>query len=418
MKSWARHRTWVALWITGHAFLAASPTAAGGLLDCLFGSSSSDVGEVTAYAPPTGTRSAAPSTSPHSAFRPASPAVTAGYPSSCQTAGTAQTVQSPASAPTVVYQPTATACCPAPAATAPRAYYRTTWKRIPVTRYQPTTSADPITGSPVTVMKPCTTHVWRPVRRRCGLLARLLGLCDPAPAVPVTAACPAYVMSPSMAAPGCGTATSPPVSPPSSAAAPYYVPSSPPNTTGPTPSPATPPPTLDRQSRPGRPAETPEPADTRPSLVPGTPGSGTPSQPPGATGSATRSSARHSGATTLRSQGAPSQENRRSSAPAGNTVPLPEPSESSAPPEPRTPAPVPGPDATPAQGDADAAPELLNPQDRVASRYPRSEWAHTAISWPQRQTTTRHHEEDAARTQRKSLDDSGWDDSGWRSIAD
>ncbi len=39
--------------------------------------------------------------------------------------------------------------------------YRTTWKRVPVTSYKPTTNTDPCTGCTVTCMRPCTTYTYQ-----------------------------------------------------------------------------------------------------------------------------------------------------------------------------------------------------------------------------------------------------------------
>lgn len=43
----------------------------------------------------------------------------------------------------------------------PYTAYRTDWEQVPVTSYQPTTSADPCTGCSVTCMKPCTSYSWQ-----------------------------------------------------------------------------------------------------------------------------------------------------------------------------------------------------------------------------------------------------------------
>lgn len=42
----------------------------------------------------------------------------------------------------------------------PTTCYRTTWARVPVTTYRPVASADPCTGCRTTVMRPCTTYRW------------------------------------------------------------------------------------------------------------------------------------------------------------------------------------------------------------------------------------------------------------------
>lgn len=46
----------------------------------------------------------------------------------------------------------------------PQTYYRTAYRRIPVTNYRPVTTADPVTGCPVTCMQPCVTYTYQAAR--------------------------------------------------------------------------------------------------------------------------------------------------------------------------------------------------------------------------------------------------------------
>jgi len=413
LRRW--HRTPLVLLVAGHLLLVAYPVEGGPLRDCLFGSSSPEVPSVSAYALPTTTYYAGPPSYAVSASRMPGPTITAGYGSCGQTAGVGQTAYSAYCSPTVVYQPPAAVCCPTPVVAAPRTYYRTTWKRVPVTRYEPTTAADPITGCPVTVMKPCTTYTWQPVRRRCGLLARLLGLCDSVPAVPVNVAYPSYVSSPApcIVEPGCGVTGLPDAGtgafPPDSGA-PYYDPGPVPAT--PTPGSLAPasPPTLEPRTVPGGASEAPEPADTRPSLLPGTPGSGSASGSPSPNvDNPTRSSSRTSETSTRKADLGRFRPDMAPARPSGPTVPLPSTGQATTPPkETPKPAPVPGPDATPTRRDENSTPELLNPQDRVTSRHAQPAWAHTAISWPRPRSAPTRDDEPVTQRSHAPVDDSGW----------
>ena len=44
---------------------------------------------------------------------------------------------------------------------APTTYYKTIWKRQPVTYYRPVSGVDPVSFSPTTVLRPCTSHRWK-----------------------------------------------------------------------------------------------------------------------------------------------------------------------------------------------------------------------------------------------------------------
>ncbi len=137
------------------------------------------------------------------------PVTTAYQTSACDCGEPAVSCQSPdpmCCPPTAIYQPRPSfwprwgACWASPATqpmmsmAPPQTYYRTSWKKIPVTSYRPVMSTDPVTGCPVTVMKPCTTYTWQAGRERCGFFDRLFGRCDP-PAtqvqccVPTTCCC-------------------------------------------------------------------------------------------------------------------------------------------------------------------------------------------------------------------------------------
>lgn len=285
---------------------------------------------------------------------------------------------------------------------APQTNYRTTWKRVPVTRYRPENSSDPITGQTVTVMKPCTTFTWRPVRRRCGFFARLFGLCDPAP---VAMACPAPALSQgAVSTPSAGT-------PPGGTPAPYYVPGS--------PTPAAEPGTRGPTARPGggatRGAPRPsEPADRRPSLEPGEvqPGAGDTSS------SSSSSSPSRAGAGPRRAEKAtpelgPSRSSSHSfrQTPSEKTVPLPGGGSSEKSRNVPKPRPVPDPDAVPAPKDENSGtPELLNPRDRVAKRKSSPAWEYAAIAWTDEKTTppAKNGNADSDKPARESLDDGGW----------
>lgn len=71
------------------------------------------------------------------------------------------------SVPTTAYYRSPAACstCPTPVRQVvryvPQTCYRSTWARVPVTSYRPVATTDPMTGCPVTCMKPCTTFTWQ-----------------------------------------------------------------------------------------------------------------------------------------------------------------------------------------------------------------------------------------------------------------
>ena len=46
----------------------------------------------------------------------------------------------------------------------PYTAYRTSWQKVPVTKYRPVTSSDPCTGCTMTCMKPCTTYTYQSQR--------------------------------------------------------------------------------------------------------------------------------------------------------------------------------------------------------------------------------------------------------------
>ncbi len=110
--------------------------------------------------------------------------------------------------------------------------YRTTWKTVPVTSYRPIVSTDPVTGCPVTVMKPCTTYAWQADRRACGFFDRLFGRCDSDPGqaaccMPVTSGMPTDCNEGMVSSGCCGSEMSTVVPSPSMGVptpAPYYAP--------------------------------------------------------------------------------------------------------------------------------------------------------------------------------------------------
>ena len=113
--------------------------------------------------------------------------------------------------------------------------YRTTWKTVPVTSYRPVVSTDPVTGCPVTVMKPCTTYAWQADRRACGFFDRLFGKCDSDPGqaaccMPVTSGMPTDCNEGMVSSGCCGSEMSTVVPAPAMGVptpAPYYAPSPP-----------------------------------------------------------------------------------------------------------------------------------------------------------------------------------------------
>ncbi|MFO7904390.1 MAG: hypothetical protein ACQESR_02830 [Planctomycetota bacterium] len=77
----------------------------------------------------------------------------------------------------------------------------------------------------------------------------------------------------------------------------------------------------------------------------------------------------------------------------------------------RRPTPVPDPDAVPApEDDNSTSPELLNPQDRVATRDDgAARWDYAPISWSQEKTVSRRPVTTGQQqSRRESLDDGGW----------
>ena len=186
----------------------------------------------------------------------------------------------PCCPPAVVVQPQPSfwqrlgSCWSSPRVTAPApSYYQTNWKKVPVTSYRPVVSTDPVTGCPVTVMRPCTTYEWQPQRRTTGIFDWLCGRRDP-PVVQVPYCAPTMCCGPPECVVsgidcGCTGTTVPSGTPtpaaPTPAPAPYYAPPPPAGMvmppSGPAPSPAAVP-----QGVP--PTQPPAAADTRPTLKP------------------------------------------------------------------------------------------------------------------------------------------------------
>lgn len=425
------------------------PVQAGPILDWLFGPSTPTTPPVVAYYPPASASHAMPSTSlyPAQAVAPATTVYRA--PTTTWQTPVSQ-VYAPAADTTTLYRPTSgsDACCPQPVACAPQGVagytvpvatavpvqaprqtlYRTTWSRVPVTQYRPVVSTDPITGCPVTVMQPCTTYTWQPQRRRCGFFGRLFGLCDPGPAATVCPPVCPQVCPPDpcmsacvMTSDCCGGGWSAPVasSGTPTPAAPYYEPGSAMPSAGsaglPPAGAATPqlsPDTMPQSGvmPPQGAVRSPEPADLRPSLVPGAPGSG--SSAPRSPGSAGASPAPQGAGMNSAASG-----NWSANAPPRTTlsqpVPLPQREGSAYPSEGRTPSPVPDPDAIPAHNpDTHDAPQLLDPNDQVATLRVRQAWAYTNVSWPGERRVSRGTPIVSPTQQVEELDDSGW-----RSIA-
>ena len=221
---------------------SAADVQGGQVLDWLFGGGSSTNKQVVAYYPPT-----AYAPQPGMAYQ----AYYGGQPTVAYQVPAANVY-----APTAACPPPAAACCPQPVVCPPQptnswswlgscfggrsspspavvpsinpipqTYYRTTWKRVPVTSFRPVTSADPITGCPVTVMKPCTTYTWQADRRECNFFDRLLGRCSRAPAATQPCCVPTECMA--TASDCCGGPASygvPVMASPSPTPAPYYAP--------------------------------------------------------------------------------------------------------------------------------------------------------------------------------------------------
>ncbi|GIW90877.1 MAG: hypothetical protein KatS3mg109_1309 [Pirellulaceae bacterium] len=145
---------------------------------------------------------------------------------------TSQVVYSSAAVPSTVPGSAVAGAVPAsPVMAVPSSTsYRTIWYRVPVTSFRPTTTIDPATGMPTTVMVPCTTYTWQarrvPVGSSDGFLGRLFGhrrnntvAAPPAPAVcvpPTTSVAPTTVP----ATPGTLIPPTPPSGPLPSATAP------------------------------------------------------------------------------------------------------------------------------------------------------------------------------------------------------
>lgn len=373
-------------------------------------------------------------------YHTVAPRVTSYYGNSAlQGTGSCQSCAAPASTcgtPTVVYQSPEIMCGPAPVACPPQqpsrmclgsclgrgappatvspvrpTYYRTTWKRVPVTRYRPVTSADPVTGCQVTVMKACTTYSWQPERRRCGFFARLFGRCDPGPAA---SACPPdpcavqCVPSPSCCtpSPSCCAPATPGVAVPIPAGSPYYAP----GPAAPAPGSSVMPPSSGAAPSLAPQDMTPggnEPANVQPSLVPGEPGSGirAPLQGSNSRWESDVPAAAESGSGLAGPEMSEPQQAASAPLRLGRPVPLPPRGGPSANPTRPQPNPVPDPDAAPVNNHDDSnAPQLLAPRDRVASLGTDQAWAYTTIAWPQNQTTPRREVVPVA----EPLDDSGW----------
>lgn len=286
----------------------------------------------------------------------------------------------------------------------PQTYYRTTWKPTPVTVYRPSTSRDPITGCPVTVMQPCTTYRWEPQRRRCGFFGRLFGWCDPVvPVVPVACVPTCAVASDCCGTPVIGSPVQ--VVSPSPTPAGYYTP---PGATAepgwgasgvPSASPSL-------ASPPVPPAgTTPGAADVRPSLKPATEREDTYYPPSNSEAG-------------LQWEIPPAAE---SASGTGATSPLPSgqtPADSMRPGSLEL-RPVPDPDATPAfpspsrrEADPEQAPQLLNPRDQVA-RAQVPAWPYTTITWPKpagEATAV------PVRSTPSRATEPVWDESGWQSL--
>lgn len=441
MYSWSWRSTLGTLFITGYTLLGACSAEGSSVFDWLFSPCSSESPEVVTYSP--AAVAAAPVFPPQpslgsgtTAFSPGVAGSFCGQPGTGQSVTSARFAPNAACAPVTVYSPPAVARrpgflqglrdrlgCESPPrpriGTARQTQYRTTWKRVPVTQYRPEVSTDPITGQRVTVMKPCTTQAWQPVRRRCGFFERLFGLCDPAPAAATTVCAPAVTMSESVVpAPPFGTSQPGGSVPVPGTPAPYYVPDSAPFTSPP----ASDTPTLTPGGSPSE-GSGQSPADRRPSLEPGEVPSGGSSARPSSSSANRGASVRSNrpGTTTLKSDGRATRQSRLSPTPprpSRRTVPLPTEQRLEKQPEKqrdggdrRKPTPVPDPDAVPApEKDKSTAPELLNPGDRVATRdNPAPRWDHAPISWAQEQSVpNRPVTAPRQQSRREPLDDGGW----------
>jgi hypothetical protein len=340
-----------------------SPAVACGLSDWLFGRSTTPEPIVVGYAPAT------------AAANPCNPC------DPCNVCPPVTTIQAPRTGCCWPFGRRATAPTPPAAAPttplvnpAPQTYYRTSWKRIPVTVYRPSTTTDPATGFPVTVMKPCTTYQWQAQRQPTGWLGRLFNPVAAPPASTNTMA----------VAPGCGgwpiaTTTVPMSSVGSSCCgpAPMTVPSpttaipqlsSPP--TGAQPGwPSTPTPAPAGTPMPSNavPSNGATPADTRPSLSPDDIPSASEGEPAGSASYRLDTNSQNS---RVGPSLAPAMPSRAASE---------EPAEQGLPGSGLQP--VPDPDAQPAEPNNQAAPKLLDPRDRVAATASSHAWACVPIAW-------------------------------------
>lgn len=290
--------------------------------------------------------------------------------------------------------------------------YRTTWKTVPVTSYRPVVSTDPVTGCPVTVMKPCTTYAWQADRRECGFFDRLFGKCDSDPGqaaccMPVTSGMPTDCNGGMVSSGCCGSEMSTVVPAPAMGVptpAPYYAPSPPSVLTQP---PAglqlSPPPALSP-----KPAS-PTPADTRPTLKPADvppPPAAESLAPTGTSGPAVNQPPMSS---LPWNQAAPANRASTSGYDAETGPSLGPPVMA---PEGVRPNPVPSPDAAPAvPAEENSEPQLLNPRDQVASLRTGQSWGYSTITWPANRRTS----SDRVPPVQRQRDPRTWDESGWHS---
>ncbi len=292
---------------------------------------------------------------------------------------------------TVCCSPSPVVYSPVPARpswlTEPAKKYRTTWKQVRVTAYRPVTTTDPVTGYPVTVMRPCSTYEWQLRRQEEGFFDRLFGRFRSSPSPTLSTCDPRYTVIAS----DCNAC--PVGAPPSGAANGYYIPGS--TTSMPTggapagsflnpsiggsgvPSLAPPPGA-------GNSGNSADGADRRPSLKPDTAPSGPDLTAPAGPKEGANSDASDAGVEKA-SQLVPLPP--RATATDGPNAVRP----AGVPPSINGPAlrPVPDPDADATGADATgademAAPALLNPRDRTAVLRSDQRWAFTAIHWPRR----------------------------------
>ncbi len=292
--------------------------------------------------------------------------------------------------------------------------YRTTWKTVPVTSYRPIVSTDPVTGCPVTVMKPCTTYAWQADRRECGFFDRLFGKCDSNPGqaaccMPVTSGMPTDCNGGMVSSGCCGSEMSTVVPAPAMGVptpAPYYAPSPPSVLTQPpagslqlSPPPALSPTariadssryTTDAQAgRRAAPSRGRKPSSDRHVRSGGQPAADVePAVESGGTG--------QSATSTVAMMPKPGR-------PWGRRSWLPRVSR---------PNPVPSPDAAPAvPAEENSEPQLLNPRDQVASLRTGQSWGYSTITWPANRRTP----SDRVPPVQRQRDLRKWDESGWHS---